>query len=283
MAKKTCFVICPIGNEGSDTRKWSDSVLKYIITPPVIEAGYEDPVRANDIPESGIITTQIVQRIMECDLVVADLTGPNANVLYELAIRHAMRKPVVHLVEKGQQIPFDVAGMRAIEIGLDLESADKGKQDITAQIAAIEANPASIQNPISVAVDFGALNGNGGGDNAKILNALATIQNQLELLTARARAAGQVTEDDGAMCRALLEMGERTAPTDDALPQQGRDRLPSAKARKALWWLLQPTVSQDRMAFESQYRMALESQLRALEAKANPEPEKTAELHDRPN
>ena len=50
--------------------------------------------------QPGSITTQIVDQILTAALVVADLTGHNANVLYELAIRHVVRKPVVQLIQK---------------------------------------------------------------------------------------------------------------------------------------------------------------------------------------
>lgn len=56
---KTCFVICPIGEDGSEERKWSDLTLKYIIKPTVKYFGYKT-IRADDIQKPGIITTQII-------------------------------------------------------------------------------------------------------------------------------------------------------------------------------------------------------------------------------
>src|SRR5688500_15553907 len=103
--KKICFVISPIGEEDSETRKRSDLVLKHIITPPIDQSGYE-VVRADKISEPGIITTQIIQYIVDAPLVVADLTERNPNVFYELALRHAIRKPLVQLIKKGESIPF---------------------------------------------------------------------------------------------------------------------------------------------------------------------------------
>lgn len=88
--KKVCFVIAPIGEEESETRKRSDQVLKHIITAPVEGLGYE-VIRADKISEPGIITSQIIEYIVDADLVVADLTERNPNVFYELALRHATR------------------------------------------------------------------------------------------------------------------------------------------------------------------------------------------------
>lgn len=71
-------------------------------------------VRADEIDDEGLITNQIIEHLIEDDLVVADLTGLNPNVFYEVAVRHAARKPIVHLITTGQDIPFDVANMRAV-------------------------------------------------------------------------------------------------------------------------------------------------------------------------
>jgi hypothetical protein len=71
--------------------------------------GYSTIKRADQMPEPGMITNQIIQQLLTCDLVVADLAGSNANVFYELAIRHAARKPSIHLFLPQQKIPFDLA------------------------------------------------------------------------------------------------------------------------------------------------------------------------------
>ncbi len=65
--KKICFVISPIGEEDTETRKRSDQVLKHIITGPVEQLGYE-VIRADKISEPGIITTQIIQYIVDASL-----------------------------------------------------------------------------------------------------------------------------------------------------------------------------------------------------------------------
>ena len=76
--KKICFVIAPIGEPESDTRKRSDQVLQYIIRPAVESFGYK-AVRADKIADPGIITNQIIRHIINDPLVIADLTGQNAN------------------------------------------------------------------------------------------------------------------------------------------------------------------------------------------------------------
>src|SRR5690349_10032057 len=88
IGSKVCFIASPIGAAGSDARRRSDLVKRYIIDEALKPLGYETR-RADDIDKSGEITTQIVADLIEADLLVADLTGHNANVFYELAIRHS--------------------------------------------------------------------------------------------------------------------------------------------------------------------------------------------------
>jgi hypothetical protein len=109
---KSCFVIAPIGEANSSTRKQSDQVLRHVIR-PAVEPTYR-AVRADEIAEPGMITSQIMQRVIEDDLVIADLTDLNPNVLYELAVRHAILKPFVQIMANGQTIPFDVSGIRTV-------------------------------------------------------------------------------------------------------------------------------------------------------------------------
>ncbi len=68
-----CFVISPIGEEESDIRKQSNNVLEFIVKEALEPLGYEVE-RADTIAESGLITTQIIERITSCDLLVADLS-----------------------------------------------------------------------------------------------------------------------------------------------------------------------------------------------------------------
>jgi hypothetical protein len=77
-----------------------------------------------------MITSQILQVIQDYDLVLADLTEHNPNVFYELAVRHAIEKPIIHVIDTHWRIPFDVSGFRTIAFDFtDLNSvADAIKQ-----------------------------------------------------------------------------------------------------------------------------------------------------------
>ena len=156
--KHSCFVISPIGTEGSDIRRRADQILRHVISPAADSCGFET-IRADQISEPGLITTQVIQHLIDDPLVIADLTGSNPNVFYELAIRHAIRKPLVQIIQKDEKIPFDVAGMRTIPVDhRDLDSVQEAKAEIEKQIHAVmRKKPEEIESPISVSVELQAL------------------------------------------------------------------------------------------------------------------------------
>jgi hypothetical protein len=168
-------VISPIGEEGSETRTRSDQILKHIITEPVSQLGYE-VIRADKISEPGIITTQIIEYIVDAELVIADLTDHNPNVFYELAIRHAMRKPLVQMIRKGDIIPFDVAATRVIQFDLhNLDSVAAAKEEISSQVKSIETGGNEVQNPISVSLDLKVLKESGDAEERSLADIVEAI------------------------------------------------------------------------------------------------------------
>lgn len=180
--QKICFIIAPIGEPESDTRKRSDQVLKHIIKPAASACNYH-AVRADEIDKPGIITSQVIQHVLDDALVVADLTERNPNVFYELAIRHAIRRPIVQLIQKGEQIPFDVAGTRTLYVDHhDLDSAAEAKDQIIEQIRALEEDPADIETPISVSLDLQKLRGSENPEDwymQEVLSALTGLSSSL--------------------------------------------------------------------------------------------------------
>jgi len=153
MSKGICFVICPIGEPGSDIRARADLILDYIIKPVVDAMDYEC-LRADQIDKPGLITRQVIQHLIEDPLVIADLTGPNANVFYELAIRHMVQKPIVQLIQIGEKLPFDVLGQRTIGLDTRIDTAVKAQEDLKKQIEAVEKDPKQVDNPVSHAWNF---------------------------------------------------------------------------------------------------------------------------------
>ena len=147
---RDCFIICPIGEEGSEVRSRSDKMLRHIFTPVLSETKYR-PVRADGIPKAGLITSQIINMVIESPLVIADLTDGNPNVFYELAIRHSTGKAFVQIVHKGSRIPFDISGVRTITVDLsDPDNIHEAKSLLRLQIEEFDKGHKA-DSPISVA------------------------------------------------------------------------------------------------------------------------------------
>ena len=123
MAKK-CFVISPIGAENSEIRRHADTVFNCIIL-PACEPGMDEggpsylAERGDHKTAPGKITDQIYEDILEAELIIAVLTGANPNVYYELAIAQSAAKPVILLMEKGFEAPFDIKDQRIIYYDFD--------------------------------------------------------------------------------------------------------------------------------------------------------------------
>ncbi|GAB3946174.1 hypothetical protein GCM10028805_16240 [Spirosoma harenae] len=118
---KTCFVVMPIadplslGYDGGHFQR----VYDYIIKPACLNAGFE-PKRADDSKSAHLIMVDILQRILNADMVVCDLSARNPNVMYELGLRQAFDKPVTLIRDDVTTEPFDIQGIRYIEYDKEL-------------------------------------------------------------------------------------------------------------------------------------------------------------------
>ncbi len=110
------FVVMPFGKKkGSDGSLYDfNSIYKLMIKPALEEAGFE-PFRADEETSSGDILTDMFQELLLADLCLCDLSIDNANVYYELGIRHAFRKRgVVHIQAGRAYMPFDIFNVRTL-------------------------------------------------------------------------------------------------------------------------------------------------------------------------
>lgn len=144
--KKKCFIITPIGSEGSDIRKKAEGVIDAVINPVLRNMDYDIYI-PHKMNNPGSITGQIIDHILNDELVIANLTGLNANVMYELAVRHAARKPIVCIAENSTKLPFDVMTDRVIFYDDAMYSVEATKQDLSKKIEAATSQD-KIDNPI---------------------------------------------------------------------------------------------------------------------------------------
>jgi hypothetical protein len=115
-----CFVIGPIGDQfaplGSAGREKYEQALEVyekVIHAACSQVGL-DPVRADQIAMTGEITEQVFRHLYEDEIVIADVSDGNPNVMYELGLRHTRNALTIQIGEYGQ-LPFDIRAIRTIE------------------------------------------------------------------------------------------------------------------------------------------------------------------------
>ena len=124
MIKPLCFVLMPFGIKPDPTGGKDinfDSIYEDAIKPAIEDAKME-PIRADQEKTGGIIHKPMFERLLLCDFAVADLTTANANVFYELGVRHTARpSTTITIYAEHQPIPFDVSVLRSLpyELGED--------------------------------------------------------------------------------------------------------------------------------------------------------------------
>ncbi len=147
MSNKTAFVLMPFDDEFND-------VYKHLIYDCLLNAGYAVK-RADEIKGQNNILGDIIGGIVKSDLIVADLTGANPNVYYELGISHALNKNVILITQEIEELPFDLRSYRVV--GYSTHFAKMNQARRTLEELAVEAFNGSLPfgNPIK---DFGNTN-----------------------------------------------------------------------------------------------------------------------------
>lgn len=155
--------------KSSDTRKLADNIRSFLKFEVLNELGY-DCIKADDINKLGMITSDIIAHIIDCNLVIAVLEDNNANVYYELALRHATTKPCISIASRQKVgnredgLPFDtqqervfkypLEDMKNYKSGSEIEAKDlaKFKNQLINVINTYNAHKYEYQNPVTAAI-----------------------------------------------------------------------------------------------------------------------------------
>ncbi len=116
-----CFVVMPYGSKpdpGGGGNIDFDRIYEQAIGPAIEDAGLT-PIRADAEKTGGIIHKAMYERLLLCEFAVADMTTANANVFYELGVRHAARPyTTIPIYAAQHKVPFNVNLLRALPYDL---------------------------------------------------------------------------------------------------------------------------------------------------------------------
>jgi len=121
--RASCFIVMPFSQE------WSADVHRILAR--ACEAAGVRAVRGDDLFSPTDILEDTWQSINAADFVIADITGRNPNVLYELGIAHTLAKPVLILSKEAADIPIDLATRRVILYG---QKGEAWREDLERKI-----------------------------------------------------------------------------------------------------------------------------------------------------
>jgi hypothetical protein len=139
--KLKCFVVMPF-NE--DCQQIYESIFR-----PVCKLNNVECNKADDNQHQGAITTAIIASILEADFIIADLSGNNPNVFYELGIALSIGKKVIQVSQQAfVDIPFDVKLYRTIKYSQNQNDVERVKKDLDASIKALIHGDGIFINPM---------------------------------------------------------------------------------------------------------------------------------------
>lgn len=164
--QKTCFVISPIGDSGSEIRKSADDLFDLIVTPALKPYDFK-VIRADKLIGTNIITNDIINLVQNSELCIIDLTSSNPNVFYECGRRHETGKPFIQVIRAKEKLPFDVSGIRTIEY--DLSNVRQAQETVS-----------SIQLYIEDLIKTGLSSTSSGFSLSNIASTLERIERKIE-------------------------------------------------------------------------------------------------------
>lgn len=129
-----CFCVMPFGGE-------LQAVYEFVIKPFVEKIGMKC-LRADEIYGSRPIMDDVWRGIQRAEIVIADLTGRNPNVMYELGLCHVLWKKVILITQKVEDVPFDLKGYRLIPYEPSIGGAKRLEESLAHTIDALRKETA---------------------------------------------------------------------------------------------------------------------------------------------
>lgn len=203
MKKLNAFVLMPFAEEFKD-------VYTYLILEELERAGYA-VIRADDIKSQNNIMSDVVKGIITSDLIIADLTGSNPNVYYELGIAHALDKKVILITQEINELPFDLRSYRVVGYSVHFTKINQAKKDLFELATEAFKSNLPFGNPVK---DFGNINHR--SNELSIVSNEVTIENldgEMGLLDHRVNLEDGFTD----LSKIIAEMGSKLS--DEVTPE----------------------------------------------------------------
>ena len=148
-----CFVLMPFGKKPGAGGAMIDFDAVYeVLIKPAVEAARLIPIRADEEQAGGLIHKPMFERLILCEYAVADLTTANANVFYELGVRHAVKPAttIMLFAADGTRLPFDVAPLRSLPYQLGTDGRPSAPDVDRANLAKLldQAKADAIDSPV---------------------------------------------------------------------------------------------------------------------------------------
>lgn len=178
------FVAVQIGGKEETSLIRANDLLEHVIEPAVGARGLE--VWRSDLePSPGPITNQIVRRIVNAKVVIADVTGLNANVYYELAIAHSFDKPVIIIADQTQDLAFDIKSERTVILGvwdgeISATAAKSAQSQLEAALDVVLANDYMPESIVSAAVKDARRLSAIASNEPEVAEELGTLRGQMD-------------------------------------------------------------------------------------------------------
>jgi hypothetical protein len=159
---KRCFVIAPSDDQDGKVRQHADTLWKYVIQPALLDTDYAAR-RAEELGANVTASQPSVDALLDDDLVIAVLSYRNARVFYETALAQAAARPLILMIEEGQDLAFDPRGAKVISYALDTDSVVSAVNVAKLQAVVREIEDSGVQISQGFRPGTSALNGGGNG------------------------------------------------------------------------------------------------------------------------
>ncbi|TMU57471.1 TRAFs-binding domain-containing protein [Flagellimonas algicola] len=209
--KPLCFVLMPFGIKVDKKGRSIDFNQVYeLLIKPAIEVCNLEPIRADEELLGGTIHTPMFERLILCDYAIADLTSLNANVFYELGLRHAIKAhTTIPIFAFDTDLPFDLKMQRTLPYNLidngELSETEDDRNKLVEHLKYCIANKHT-DSPVFQLIDGWQVSHNLSREKTDVFREQAVYDNDLKEKLSNARITGN---------DAVLNMVEELKPINE--------------------------------------------------------------------